>query len=261
VNRLRELAPGVLVATSDLYLTNSTLIVHEDRALLIDPAVLPSELEQLADEVAGHGIQVELGFGTHAHWDHVLWPSSLASVPRFAAPRTIAAIEAYPEMTRGALREVSARWYAQWDLEQFAKLRPLESETLSWSGPHARVIVHDAHAPGHAALHFPELELLVAGDMVSDVELPGLDWDQPYDQLQAYLGGLNALGSAEPVRLFIPGHGRPGDGDELRRRLDADRTYIGALERGANVDDPRLEGPPPMRAQHDENVRRARESS
>lgn len=232
MRRLRELAPGVLVATSDLYLTNSTVIAHQGSALLVDPAVLPSELEQLTDELEELGLEVELGFSTHPHWDHLLWPPRLAGVPRYAAARTVEAIAAYPQMTVGALRDVSARWYAEWDVDLFAKVAPLDGDTLSWSGPPARVIVHDAHAPGHAALHFPDLRLLLAGDMASDVEKPGLDWDLPYDQREAYLEGLAALETADPVELFVPGHGHPGDGAELRRRLAADRAYVEALPPG-----------------------------
>lgn len=227
--RFQEVAEGVLVATSDLYLTNTTAVVHRGRVLLVDPAVLPTELDQLAEELAERGLEIELGFATHPHWDHLLWPPRLAGVPRFAAARTVEAIAAYPAMTHGALQEVSERWYTRWDLDLFAKVQPLGGESLDWSGPRARVIVHDGHAPGHAALHFPDLALLVAGDMVSDVEKPGLDDRLPGDQRQAYLDGLAALESAAPVELFIPGHGHPGDAAELRRRLAADRAHLAAL--------------------------------
>lgn len=224
--RFREAMPGVLLATADIYMTNSTAVVHEDRVLLIDPALLPSELAQIADELEERGLTVETGYATHAHWDHVLWPPSLRDVPRYAARQTLATIERYPAMTRGSVEEAALRWNTRWDMTQVANLLPLEGDILAWSGPPARVIVHDAHVPGHTALHFPDLGLLVAGDMVSDIEPPGLDEGLPGDQRQIYLEGLAQLEQVPSISLFIPGHGRPGDDREFRRRLAADRRSL-----------------------------------
>src|SRR5487761_1538015 len=47
-----------------------------------------------------------------------------------------------------------------------------------------------------------------------------------------------------------PGRGHLGDAAELRRRIDADRRYLDALERGAPPVDPRL-AQDWLRAEHD----------
>lgn len=255
VPRLRELAAGVLVATSDMYLTNTTAVVHGREALLVDPGVLPGELGRLAEELVERGLTVTAGFSTHPHWDHVLWSSALGGAPRWATAAAVAALAEHgARLVEEPMRSAGERWYSAWEMEQVSRLSPLAGGSLDWGGPPARLLVHDAHAPGHAALHFPDLGLLVAGDMVSDVELPGFDWGRP-DQLDAYLAGLEVLAGVQGVRLFVPGHGHAGDGAELERRLAADRAYVEALKAGREVDDPRLDAWPPMRAQHEENLR------
>ena len=52
---------------------------------------------------------------------------------------------------------------------------PAETAQIPWDGPQVRIIEHQAHAPGHAALLIEERGVLVAGDMLSDVLIPMLD--------------------------------------------------------------------------------------
>ena len=47
------------------------------------------------------------------------------------------------------------------------------------------------------------------------------------------------------TKVFVPGHGSPGDGPALQERLAADRAYILALRSGADVSDPRVDRPKP----------------
>jgi glyoxylase-like metal-dependent hydrolase (beta-lactamase superfamily II) len=51
VRRLREVAPGVLVATSSFELTTTTVVVGSGGCLLIDPAVTVAELARLAADL------------------------------------------------------------------------------------------------------------------------------------------------------------------------------------------------------------------
>lgn len=54
-------------------------------------------------------------------------------------------------------------------------------------------IVHDGHAPGHTAVLLPERGVLLAGDMLSDIELP-LPFNP--DDLPAYLDACHCLAPA-----------------------------------------------------------------
>ena len=75
-----DLAPDLRVRQSRAYRMNSVLLLHRDHAVLVDPGVLPSEMDDIARAVdeAGSG-RATLVF-THAHWDHVLgrtwWPAT-----------------------------------------------------------------------------------------------------------------------------------------------------------------------------------------
>jgi glyoxylase-like metal-dependent hydrolase (beta-lactamase superfamily II) len=112
------------------------------------------------------------------------------------------------------------------------------------------VIAHDGHAPGHAAHWSQDRGVLVAGDMLSDIELP-----QPFgpDALPAYLAGLEALAPfvIRPA-VLIPGHGTPSF--EPVERLDADRRYLDHVISRRDPDDARL-GNPGMAEAHERLVR------
>src|ERR1700720_569413 len=91
MDRLAEVAAGVLVGTSELYLTTTTVVAGPDGScLVIDPAITPADLADLAAGLAGRGLRPAAGWSTHPHWDHVLWSGQLGDVPRFAAPQAAA---------------------------------------------------------------------------------------------------------------------------------------------------------------------------
>ena len=73
---------------------------------------------------------------------------------------------------------------------------PAEMAQIPWDGPHVRIIEHQAHAPGHAALLIEERGVLVAGDMLSDVLIPMLDLNGTADPIEDYLAALRLLEGA-----------------------------------------------------------------
>jgi glyoxylase-like metal-dependent hydrolase (beta-lactamase superfamily II) len=117
---------------------------------------------------------------------------------------------------------------------------PANTELIPWDGPEIRILEHQAHAPGHAALLIEERRVLIAGDTLSDVLFPLLDF-RADDPIGDYLAALELLeGVAGKVDVFIPGHGTAGGADQMRARIAQDRAYLFALRDGAVVDDPRL---------------------
>jgi hydroxyacylglutathione hydrolase len=231
-----EIAAGVYVATADRYTTTTTIVVGADGGcLLIDPAVTVADLAWLAGWLSERGLRPVAGWSTHPHWDHLLWSATFGDVPRYATPRAVAtAARELPGLISGVAEAGPGH-----DLTLFARLEPLLGREIDWAGPRAVVLAHDAHAPGHGAVFLPEVGVLVAGDMCSDIEIPLLDAESP-DPFGGYRRGLGLLAGTQGVRVIVPGHGHVGDHAEFRRRVAADFGYLDATEAGADVTDPRL---------------------
>jgi hydroxyacylglutathione hydrolase len=235
MRRFHEIAPGVLVATAELYTTTSTVVTGADGGcLVIDPAVAVTELAGLAARLAGTGLRPRVGFATHPHWDHVLWHRDLGDVSRYATPAAVAAAE----RQRGELISAAEAEVPGHDPELLARLVALPGDRVPWDGPEAVVIAHDGHAPGHGAVFLPDTGVLMAGDMLSDIEMPLLDVAGA-DPLGDYRTGLERLAALEGVRWLVPGHGSVGDAGEFRRRVEADLGYLERLGRGEAFEDPR----------------------
>ena len=237
MQRLTEIAPGVLSATAEFATTTSTVVTAPDGGcLLIDPGVSVAELAGLAADLASAGLRPRAGFATHPHWDHVLWSAALGDVPRYGAA---AAVAIWPEIREESLRYLEDAAPGH-DLALAGALTalPAGADAIPWDGPAARLIIHDGHAPGHGAVFLPEAGVLVAGDMLSDIEIPLLDTEAG-DPLGDYRAGLDRLAAVTGVRLLVPGHGHPADAAGLGRRLDADRRYLDLLAAGQPFDDPR----------------------
>jgi glyoxylase-like metal-dependent hydrolase (beta-lactamase superfamily II) len=238
VRRLVAITDRILVGTSELYTTTTTVIIgSRGGCLVVDPAVTPADIAELAADLRRLELRVVAGFSTHPHWDHVLWSAGLGVAPRYA--------------TADAVRAIAADFERSWRLAEefapgndaglFGRLTALSAgtESIPWDGPEARLIEHRAHAPGHAALFLPSEGVLLTGDMCSDIEIPLLD-TKASDAVADYRRALDLFASVDGVRHVIPGHGHVGDGAELQRRITADRQYLDALESGGGGDDPRL---------------------
>ena len=238
LRRLRPLTGGVLLATSRRWRTTTTVVLGPARtALLVDPAWTPDEVAGLAAELRALHLRVVGGLSTHGHYDHVLWHRDLPRVPRWGSAATAAqAATGWPAM----LAELGPGY----PLALYAgqpPVRALAGDRVRWAGPEVRAIVTGAHEVGHTAFWLPRERVLLAGDLLSDVEVPLLA-DGDVDAA-AYRAGLAVL---EPfvrrARFVVPGHGAPtADG---AARLAADRRWLDALDGGAAPEgDPRIADP------------------
>lgn len=244
----RPVAPDVLVRTSRRDTTTSVLVLGRRRgsgprpALLVDPAWDDDELEAIADETAARGLRVVAGLSTHAHHDHLLWHPRLGAVPRWASPAAVDVVRRHGDALDAVL---VAEGRAPAVRDAFAGVRALPDDSVPDPDdalPRTELVVHDAHAPGHVALWLPGSRVLVAGDMLSDVE-PPLPWDEisGSTDLVGYREGLDRLAPyVARAEVVVPGHGRPTG--RPTERLDADRRYVEALLAGHDPDDPR-DGP------------------
>jgi glyoxylase-like metal-dependent hydrolase (beta-lactamase superfamily II) len=252
MGELTQVADGVWVRQSEWVWTNSTVVRGEDGLILIDPGIHGSELNQLADDVHRLGIPVVAGFSTHPDWDHLLWHPRFGDVPRYAtAAAAKVAGETREQERAGAAEEGGAGI----PLELIGLVTPLPAD----GGPvPGEIIEHRAHAVGHAAVLLADRGVLLAGDMLSDVLLPIFDSRQD-DQLGAFEAALARLDEVSgQVDVVVPGHGAVAEGADVAARVAADRAYIGALRRGEEPVDARLEAADWLSGIHESNLAQAR---
>lgn len=242
---LRQVADGVLVHESEFIQSNAVVVQGRAGVLLIDPGIKGDEMATLANDLRGLGQPVVAGFSTHPHWDHLLWHAELGEAPRYGTARCAADIRevlSNPGWKARVAEVLPPEMADEIPLELLGLITGLAAGTtrIPWDGPEARIIEHQAHAAGHAALLIQERGVLVAGDMLSDILIPFLDMDAA-DPIEDYLVALRLLeGVADDVDVVITGHGSVGGADQVRARIEQDRAYVQALRDGAVADDPRV---------------------
>ncbi|MDQ0076340.1 MBL fold metallo-hydrolase [Arthrobacter oryzae] len=242
---LKEVAEGVLVHESEFIQSNSVVVQGTDGVLLIDPGITVDEMTGLANDLHEWGQPVVAGFSTHPDWDHVLWHANFGDVPRYGTARCAASIQDLLSNADWKARIAVGLppEYAEqipMDLLGLITGLPAEAAQIPWDGPKVRIIEHQAHAPGHAALLIEERRVLVAGDMLSDILMPFLDLEA-VDPVEDYLAALRLFESvADGVDAVIPGHGSVGGAEQVRVRIKQDRAYVQDLRDGGVPDDPRV---------------------
>jgi glyoxylase-like metal-dependent hydrolase (beta-lactamase superfamily II) len=243
---LRQVAEGVLVHESEFCQSNAVVVQGRAGVLLVDPGVLDHELAALADDLRELGQPVVAGFSTHPHWDHLLWHARLGAAPRYGTARCAATVRdrlSDPDWKARTAGLIPPDIAGQVPLDLLGLVTGLPAETaqVPWDGPQVRIVEHQAHAPGHAALLIEERGVLVAGDMLSDVLIPMLDLNGSADPIGDYLAALRLLeGVAGDVDVLVPGHGSIGGADQVRARTDRDREYVHALRDTSVLSDPRV---------------------
>jgi glyoxylase-like metal-dependent hydrolase (beta-lactamase superfamily II) len=187
------------------------------------------------------------GFSTRPHWDHLLRHERLGAAPRYGTARCAAFVRDRLS-DPGAKARIAAQLIPpdiadQVPLAQLGLVTalPAGATRVPWDGPEVRIVEHQAHAPGHAALLIGDRGVLVAGDMLSDVLMPMLDLNGAADPVGDYLAGLELLEDvAGDVDVLVPGHGSVGGAGQLRARVDQDRAYLHAVRDAQAVSDPRV---------------------
>ena len=241
---------------SVLWQTTTLELVRGRERLLVDPGIAPWEVR----EAAGDGASTILI--THADWDHVMGIGLLPQArvhASAASARRIASGEAFASIEREA--GAFALPLERLDSMRVDQLLPEDgSETLLGS---FTAICHAAlgHTDDGIVTWLPEERLLIAGDHLSQLELP-LIQDSAW-HYRSTLQMLTGLIERERPDLVIVGHGRPQPPDDALRIAEQDAVYVGAVIAFAEAGgDPErfADVPHPERAdsaEHAGNIQRA----
>ncbi|HLF28622.1 MAG TPA: MBL fold metallo-hydrolase [Anaerolineae bacterium] len=267
------MASRIRVFTSALYLTTSGVVRGSSGTLVIDPNLLPREIETLRWYVEQSGTPAKYLVYTHHHWDHILGGQAFPGARRLAQRGFPAAVRA--AQAEAAIHRFDAEYYLFRE-PPFEFQPPHELVDDGWAGELGDVEFRLLHLPGHApdmlGVHLPAEQTLFAADMLSDIELPMIEGDGG-DYL-ASLRKVDALVASGQVETLIPGHGRVTHGaDAIRARIAEDIAYLDRLriviggQLGEGVDEASTvaacqsmdyrgkAGWPPMQRAHEENVR------
>jgi glyoxylase-like metal-dependent hydrolase (beta-lactamase superfamily II) len=245
----------VVVATSRVYATTCTLVRSGGEAFCIDSPVFPDELEILPAMARQAGFDVVGLLATHADWDHLLGRYAFPEAPLGCAESSAARLVNEPGVAQRELRQFDDELYVE-------RPRPLSlpsAQRLPVPG-HVEIgeralELHpaDGHTVDGMAIWIPWAGVLVCGDYLSPVEIPGIS---PGGSLAAYLATLARLEPlVEQAEQVVPGHGGPIDAMRAAAILREDRAYLEALrDGGADAPLPLARRNATQRRRHAENV-------
>ena len=227
--RFEALTPHLWTAKCSGYAMNTGILHDAGHAALIDPALLPDEVEDIAAFCEGHQLNVETVVLTHHHWDHVLGAARFPAAQVVTHQAYLAQSVLDLERTRSSIRRFH-------ETEGAALSAPFDPPVPGQTVEHIiGLMVGDFrvqlfHTPGHARDHLSvydaESAFLWAGDLLSDLEIPFVS-----DRLDAFERTLGML-AAMQVDLLVPGHGDlTRDPVQIRHRIDTDRAYLSELRK------------------------------
>lgn len=187
-------------------LVDSTLVLGDEKALLIDAQFTKQNAMRLADVIAATGKQLETVYITHYHPDHHLGLAVI--MDRFPEARPVAHASVQPSLAAAAQGMLDAMRANRPDsfAESVVIPEPLAGDTLTLEGERVNILgpMHGDTAVG-TAVHIPALDTLVAGDIVyHDTHVWLAENTKPEDiaKWRDSLDTLEAIGAA----TVIPGH-------------------------------------------------------
>jgi glyoxylase-like metal-dependent hydrolase (beta-lactamase superfamily II) len=202
----------------------STLIYGSEDAVLTDPAFTTDQASALGDWVAGKDRNVTDIFITHGHGDH--WFAAGLLAERFGA-RVVATAGSIAQMDVSvALRPLL------WD-KAYPGIPPspiiavtVPGNRLTLEG-HDLVIVEVGHSDTDetSVLHIPDLELVVAGDVIYNGAHLYIGESVNVDGFRPWREAIDRVEALEP-RHIVCGHQNKHLDDDAERTIAETRQYL-----------------------------------
>jgi glyoxylase-like metal-dependent hydrolase (beta-lactamase superfamily II) len=230
--------------------------VPAGESFVIDSPVLPDELDALPTLIEQARFPTPSGLlATHGDWDHLLGRLAFPDLALGCAETTGERLRAAPGDAQRELRAFDEELMIE-------RTRPLALSSVQALPVPGRCELGDRElelhvATGHTsdgmAVSIPWAGVVVAGDYLSQVELPTLNEG---GRVGAYLDTLERLrGLLAGVEHLVPGHGPVLDRERALVLAEEDAGYLRALvERGAAAELPVGRRSRQQRALHAENV-------
>jgi glyoxylase-like metal-dependent hydrolase (beta-lactamase superfamily II) len=229
--RVVSLHPDVILLTSRIWQTNCTIVHSDEECFVIDSPILPEELQALPPLLEQSNLRLSGLLATHGDWDHLLGRLAFGRAALGCAESTAARLHDAPGEAQRELRAFDEHFY----LERPSPLALGSLQALPVPGRceigERELELHSAegHTADGMAVWISWARVLVAGDYLSDVEIPFF----------AEGGGASAAYRATLERMrpliadaeyVVPGHGHELDRATAIRVLEEDLAYLKAVE-------------------------------
>ena len=197
----KEVAPGIHViygAGEEFVGGNVSVMVGDEHVVLIDDAMVPTApaLISAVEEIAGRPIDFVIN--THYHGDHTGGNAQLANDGTL--------VVAHDNLRKRLLEKPE-------DAGGAAGIPVITfSETLTFhvNGKIAKVFhLPHAHTDGDGAIHFPEANVIHAGDVVFNGIFPYIDLDAGGSVAGFIAAQQQLIDMADDDTLILAGHGDP----------------------------------------------------
>jgi glyoxylase-like metal-dependent hydrolase (beta-lactamase superfamily II) len=232
VIELRPVADSVFVARTQPLDVNVTVVLGDETALVIDTLSTEAQARALYDAIRSVTSLPLTILVTHFHFDHALGTAVLAESGRPVWGHPFVATE---------LTERRQHWQARW-FEQWASVEPelaaglaaatvqvpdhlvRDSATLDL-GERIVTVTHPgrAHTAGDLIAYVPDVDVLIAGDLVEEGNPPDFSDAYPLEWPAAM---RRLFDIASESTLIVPGHGAIVDAEFV----DAQHAQLAALD-------------------------------
>lgn len=229
---------NVIVFQSGMFQLNSTVVVTKDLVLVVDPGYLSREVEEIRQYVNTiKGDRPVYLFFTHSDFDHIVGYGA------FPEAKTIAS----KEFVESPLREAQLNDVIHYD-DEFYIVRPYPVEypdidhIIQTDGEAITVgetTITFYHAFGHnndgLMAVVESLDLLIAGDYLSDIEFPFVYYS--FNEYKKTLNTLKSITDAKKTLTLITSHGSAtNDQREILKRIDDSEEYLAIVENDLNIE-------------------------
>lgn len=223
---------------------------------MVDSPILPDELQMLPSLLEQSHFTLSGLLVTHSDWDHLLGRLAFPDAALGCSETTAARMRSEPGQAQRELRCFDEEHYIERERPlMLGSVQALPVPGRCEIGQH-ELDLHPAegHTQDGMAIHVPWAGVLVAGDYLSEIEIPS--FASGGGSLSAYLATLGRLRAViEEVQHVIPGHGPLLSSERALEVLEQDLTYLlGLRERGAEAELPRGRRTKAQRQRHLQNA-------
>jgi hydroxyacylglutathione hydrolase len=236
--------PEITVFESSLYRTTSTVVDLGTSVLIVDPNWLPIEIETIFDFVdAYHRGKKQYLVFTHSDYDHIIGAGKFSNA-------TVIASETF---AKNEDKERVLRQIQDFDNEYYiSRSYPIEypkadiqiksdMQKLNLDDVELEFYLAPGHTPDGMFIIIPKLKLWIAGDYLSNIEMPFIDHN--VDQyVNTLIKSENIIATFQEILYLIPGHGDIAlSRSEIKKRIKSDCKYLQFLNQSLKNADKKSE--------------------